>query len=75
MITPLESYFLYQAERPRTRAEQQADDARSAGFIASFTRGPAARSGRRRGARARAVPFLVPGDLPRAGGADRRDRC
>ena len=42
MVTPLESYFLYQAERPRTHAERQADDARSAGFIASITRRPAA---------------------------------
>jgi hypothetical protein len=41
MVTPLESYFLYQAERPRTRAEQQADDSRSAGFIASITPGSA----------------------------------
>jgi len=42
MVTPLESYFLYQAERPRTHAERQADDARSADFIAGILRGPAA---------------------------------
>jgi hypothetical protein len=42
VITPLESYFLYQAERPRTHAERLADDARSADFAASFDRALAA---------------------------------
>jgi hypothetical protein len=42
VITPLESYFLYQAERPRTHAERLADDARSADFAASFARGAVA---------------------------------
>jgi hypothetical protein len=42
VITPLEGYFLYQAERPRTHAERQVDDARSADFFASLARGPAA---------------------------------
>ncbi len=44
MITPLDSYFADQAGRPRNRAEQQADDARSADFIASIARGRAALS-------------------------------
>jgi len=39
MITPLEITFMYEAARPRTRAEQLAEDARAAGaveFAASF---------------------------------------
>ncbi len=42
MITQLDGYFADQAGRTRTYAEQQADDARSAGFIASIARGRAA---------------------------------
>ena len=41
MITQLDGYFAEQAGRPRTYAEQQADDARSADLIASFARGRA----------------------------------
>jgi hypothetical protein len=42
MITSLENYFAYEAARPRSRAEQQADDARAADIVASLTRAPAA---------------------------------
>ena len=42
MITQLDGYFADQSARPRTYAEQLADDTRSADFIASITRGPAA---------------------------------
>jgi hypothetical protein len=42
MITPLEITFLYEAGRPRTRAEQLAEDARAAGLAAGFARGYAA---------------------------------
>jgi hypothetical protein len=39
MVTPLEITFAYQAERPRTRAEQLAEDARAAELVAGFARG------------------------------------
>jgi len=39
MFTPFDSYFLRQAERPRTRAEQLAEDRRAAEFVASVARG------------------------------------
>ena len=42
MITQLDGYFADQSARPRTYAEQLADDTRSADFIASIARGPAA---------------------------------
>jgi hypothetical protein len=42
MITPLEITFAYEAGRPRTRAEQLAEDARAAELIAGFARGHAA---------------------------------
>jgi len=42
MITPLEITFAYEAGRPRTRAEQLAEDARAAELIAGFARGQAA---------------------------------
>ena len=42
MITSLDNYFAYEAARPRSRAEHQADDARAADIVASLTRAPAA---------------------------------
>ena len=45
MITPLDSYSAYQAERPRSRAEQLAEDARAAGLAASLSHGPAVLAG------------------------------
>jgi hypothetical protein len=42
MVTPLEITFAYQAGRPRTRAEQLAEDARAAELVACFARGHAA---------------------------------
>jgi len=48
MFTPFDSYFLQQAERTRTRAEQLAEDRRAAELVASLARG---RSRVRRAAR------------------------
>jgi hypothetical protein len=42
MFTPFDSYFLNQAERPRTRAEQLAADQRAAELVASLARGQSA---------------------------------
>jgi hypothetical protein len=42
MITPLEITFVYEAGRPRTRAQQLAEDARAAELVAGFARGYAA---------------------------------
>jgi hypothetical protein len=39
MITPFETHFVYQAGRPRGRAEQLAEDARAAELVAGFARG------------------------------------
>ena len=39
MFTPHDSYFLYQAERPRTRGEQLAEDVLAAELIAGLERG------------------------------------
>lgn len=39
MFTPFDSYFLSQAERPRGRAEQLADDRRAAELVASLASG------------------------------------
>ncbi|MDP9256269.1 MAG: hypothetical protein M3Q31_06925 [Actinomycetota bacterium] len=42
MITPLETYFVYEAGRPRRRAEQLAEDARAAELVAGFAHAQAA---------------------------------
>jgi hypothetical protein len=39
MFTPFDSYFLNQAERPRTSAERLAEDRRAAEFVATFAQG------------------------------------
>jgi hypothetical protein len=39
MITSLDSYFVYQAERPRARAEQLAADMRTAELMQGFAYG------------------------------------
>jgi hypothetical protein len=39
MFTPFDSYFLRQAERTRTRAEQLAEDRRAAELVAGLARG------------------------------------
>ena len=56
MFTPFDSYFLKQAERVRTRAEQLAEDRRAAELVAGLARAaPSPRTRQSRRAWNRAV--------------------